>query len=423
MAPPLMRARQFLGLGVIFLTSAVSLTAAAQSTPRAPGSAAARGGVKLNTAGTHVEQSPEEDKPKEPETRGPVRLPWRGTGMSWDNSATTSALGLGGDYQSGAFQQYTQTFSLGLNYFVVEQDKWSLAVSASPSFSVELTNSGETTTRREPWFNDLPLSTIYRRRLYANEEKELFTGMVLNGTVILPTSPGSYNAGTYFTASPRFVVFQTFPLLGHSAKHFQSFSVGASVRWDHRFGAADTAVNPDLNQPRMDSRGSTFLSDDLTFNRLAQNSLRQGAFIFFSEDIVGTTLQFFASFGLNQNFLPALADSTCDVTIQTGCVDVKSQGAFTQFGYSFAAGFTWFPMSEFGVYLNYANGGGQLGPDGQRRSVFYNPNAQVSAGIALGLDAIYETLTGWRRKDPFFLVAKREEEDKKRVDKKLPARF
>jgi len=100
---------------------------------------------------------------------------------------------------------------------------------------------------------------------------------------------------------------------------------------------------------------------------------------------------------------------------------VKGQGAFTQYGYSFAAGFTWFPMSEFGLYVNYANGGNQLGPDGQRRSVFYNPTAQFSAGVAVGLDAIYETLTGWRRKDPFFLVAK--DDPKKRLEKKLPKTF
>lgn len=361
------------------------------------------------------------EEEKEVETRGPVRLPWRGTGFGWDHSATTAAVGVGGDYISDNFHQYTQTFSLGLNYFVVEQDKWSLAVSASPSVSVELTNSDSTTTQHEPWFNDLPVAAIYRRRLYANDELQLYTGMSLNGSVLLPTSPASYNAGTYFTTSPRLVVFQSIPILGKDAKHFQSFALGVSVRWDHRFGAADNAINPDLDRPRMDARGSTFISDDLTFNRFAENSLRQGAFVFFSEDVVGTTLQFFASLGLNQNFLPALSDPSCDVQLQTGCVDVKSQTAFTQYGYSFATGFTWFPMSEFGVYLNYANGGGQLGPDGQRRNVFYNPNAQFSTGIALGLDAIYENLTGWRRKDPFFLVAK--DERKKRVEKKLPTTF
>jgi len=415
-----MRSRLALGLAALLSASAVAPSVLAQrpNTPAAGRAATARIGVKLNAAGNDIE---EDDAEKKPETRGPVRLPWRGTGFGFDNSVTASALGIGADYQSGAFQQYVQTYSLGLNYFVVEQEKWSLAVSASPSVSVELTNSADTTTTREPWFNDLPISSIYRRRLYANEEKQIFTGMVLNGTVLLPTSPASYNAGTYLTTSPRLVMFQTLPILGHTAKHFQSFSIGASVRWDHRFGRADTAVNSDLDQPRMDSRGSTFLSDDLTFNRFAQNSLRQGAFIFFSEDVVGTTLQFFASFGLNQNFLPALPDSKCDVTIQTGCVDVKGQGAFTQYGYSFAAGLTWLPMAEFGLYVNYANGGNQLGPNGQRQSVFYNPNAQLSAGVAVGLDAIYETLTGWRRKDPFFLVAK--DDPKKRLEKKLPKTF
>ena len=389
--------------------------------PAAPASARERAAVKMNTAGTHVEKKDAGDEPAKKETRAPARLPWRGTGMSWDHSATTSLLGVGKDVQSVAHQQYVQTFSAALNYFIIEQEKWSLALGAAPSFSVELTNSSDTTTLHEPWLNDLPVSAVYRRRLYANEEKELYTGLAFNTSVILPTSPASYNAGTYLTTSPRVTVFQTFPILGQKAKNFQSFSVGVSARWDHRIGRADTAVNADLNQPRMDSRGSTFISDDLSFNRFAQNSLRQGVFVFFSEDVVGTTLQFFASLGLNQNFLPALPESGCDVAIQTGCVNVKNQGTFTQYGYSFAAGFTWFPSAEFGLYLNYANGGGQLGPNGERRSVFYNPNAQFSAGLALGLDAIYEVLTGPRRKDPFFLVAKKD--DKKRLDKQVAAGF
>jgi len=413
-----MRARLDLGLGAFLLVTSTAGAAWAQRTPSAPASAGARAGVKFNTAGGHVEQDSSAE-PKEKETKGPARLPWRGTGVSWDHSATTSLLGVGQDEQSVAHEQYVQTFSAALNYFVIEQEKWSVAVAAAPSFSVELTNSSDTTTIHEPWLNDLPVNATYRRRLYTNEEKELYTGLSLNGTVILPTSPASYNAGTYFTTSPRIAVFQTFPLLGHEAKHFQSMTVGVSARWDHRFGTYDTAVNPDLNQPRMDARGSTFLSDDLSFNRFASNSLRQGVFVFLSEDIVGTTLQFFASLGLNQNFLPALPDdASCDVSLQTGCVNLKNQGSFTQYGYSFAGGFTWFPTAEFGLYLNYANGGGQLGPNGQRRNVFYNPNAQFSAGIALGVDAIFEALTGPRRKDPFFLVAK---DDKKKLEKKIPS--
>ncbi len=419
-----MRARVEFGLGALFIVTASAATAAAQSvpgrTPAVPPSTSVRAGIKSNTAGTHVEKK-DDGAPVEKATKAPARLPWRGTGLSWDHSATTSLVGIGRDVQSVAHEQYVQTFSAALSYFVIDQEKWSVALGVSPSFSVEVTNSGDTTTRNEPWLNDLPVSAVYRRKLYVNEEKELYTGMSLNGTVILPASPASYSAGTFLTTSPRLAVFQTVPIFGQSAKHFQSVTIGASVRWDHRFGKADIAVNEDLNMPRMDARGSTFLSDALSFNRFADNSLRQGVFVFLSEDIVGTTLQFFGSMGLNQNFLPNLPDSACDVQLQTGCADVKTQGTFTQYGYGFAGGFTWFPTAELGLYLNYANGGGQLGPNGERRSVFYNPNAQFSVGLALGVDAIFEALTGPRRKDPFFLVAKNDE--KKRLDKKLPSAF
>jgi hypothetical protein len=184
-----MRARLDLGLGAFLLVSATAGDVSAQTAPVRPQSAAGsagyyRAGVKLNTAGGHTEADSSAES-KEKETKGPARLPWRGTGVSWDHSATTSLLGVGQDEQSVAHEQYVQTFSAALNYFVVEQEKWSLAVAAAPSFSVELTNSSDTTTLHEPWLNDLPVNAVYRRRLYTNEEKELYTGLSLNGTVML----------------------------------------------------------------------------------------------------------------------------------------------------------------------------------------------------------------------------------------------
>ena len=103
-----MRARLDLGLGAFLLVSATAGDVSAQTapvrTPSAPASAAVRAGVKLNTAGGHVEQDSSAET-KEKETKAPARLPWRGTGVSWDHSATTSLLGVGQDEQSVAHEQ------------------------------------------------------------------------------------------------------------------------------------------------------------------------------------------------------------------------------------------------------------------------------------------------------------------------------
>ena len=63
-------------------------------------------------------------------------------------------------------------------------------------------------------------------------------------------------------------------------------------------------------------------------------------------------------------------------------------------------------MAEWGVNMSYAHVASQLATDGTRRNLFYGPSAQFSAGLVLSIDAIYESIRGPRRKNPFVLVAK-----------------
>ncbi|MEQ9320454.1 MAG: hypothetical protein RIF41_14910, partial [Polyangiaceae bacterium] len=158
-----------------------------------------------NRQGGTDDEPDEVDEPEEIPNSIPARVPWRGTAFNWGHDFTTSAVGIGADFQGADFQTYTQTFSLGLNYFVIDQEKWSLALNTGPSVTVELTDSATTTTQREPQMNDLPLSVVYRRRLYSHDELPIATGLVLNARVLAPTSPGSYNTGTYLTTSPAVV--------------------------------------------------------------------------------------------------------------------------------------------------------------------------------------------------------------------------
>src|SRR5690606_23307776 len=112
-------------------------------------------------------QPPDEEQEQK---KAPPRLPWRGTAISWSHAVTTSALGIGEDFQSTAHQQYIQTVGLGLNYFLIDEDVWSLAIATGPSFSVEMTNSGATTTEREPWFNDLNSAVVFRTRFFSDKD-------------------------------------------------------------------------------------------------------------------------------------------------------------------------------------------------------------------------------------------------------------
>jgi hypothetical protein len=399
--------------------------AGAQPSPAAAKPAAQTPAKKPAAKATLSVGNPDEDADSadEPESkRLPPRVPWRGTAFSWGHSVTTSALGIGDDYISDSHQSYTQNFSLGLNYFVVDQEKFSVAVATNPSMSVELTNSNSTTTEREPWFNDLPVSGVFRARLYSHDELPIATGLVANGTVLLPTSPASHDTGTVLTTSPRLVLWQAIPLLPKDVSPvLNSVAIGVSGRWDHRFGLATTPVNSDLARPRMNAAGDTFKSDDIGFNPIAGDTLREGAFVFFSQGFNdGMQINVVGAFSLFQRFLPDFDDST--IALDTGDAPVgrDPDRRTVQYHQAFFAGVDYFPLPEAGVSLGYSSSSNQLGPDGRHRNVFYNPNSQFSASLVVSLDAIYEAATGPRRSNPFVLVAdnKQKKTKKKNNDKR-----
>jgi hypothetical protein len=278
--------------------------------------------------------------------------------------------------------------------------------------------------------NDLPLSVAYRRRLYAHDELPIATGLVLRGTALFPTSPASYDSGTYLTTSPGVVLWQAIPVIPKDvAPVLNSVAIGFSGRWNHRFGSATVPVNAALQRPRQNLNGDNITDNTLSANRVGQDNLREGFFLFLSQPIGPTQLVFFTGVGFSQIYQGPLSDFDCLQT-DTGCVsseDVEATAASSgfdsagdwQYGYDFSIGGNFFPMPEVGVSFGYSNSGNQLGLDGQRQNIAYNPrSAQFSAGLIVSLDAIYEGITGPRRSTPFVLVSKNEKEKKQREDQR-----
>lgn len=394
--------------------------------------------ASATTGNTQLQKRPEEeDVPEEKEKPNgiPARIPWRGTAIGWSNAASASVLGLGGDFQSSDFQTYTQTFSASLNYFVIDQKTWSLAVQASPSFNVELTNSAATTRRNEPWMNDLMTQVVYRSLLYATDDGNWAAGLVAQARGFFPTSPASYNSGTYFRTAPGLIMWQSIPLIPQDvAPVLNSVSVVGVARWTHRFGAATTGVNGTVEQnvPRQGLSNTSqsvgegaaqTAQDQLTGGRAAQNTLSQAILLFFTQPIGPTLLQFSTGFAFAQSWLPPFSDNVqCPGNVLTGCgsngdaaVDASvADGRDLQYSYGFFAGGSYFPVPELGITFGYDSNDNQLGPSGQRQNIFYNPrSASFNLGLALSLDAIYEVITGPRRLNPFVLVAKNEKKNDK----------
>ncbi|MBI4700212.1 MAG: hypothetical protein HY744_03430 [Deltaproteobacteria bacterium] len=363
--------------------------------------------------------------PAEPKKAIPARVPWRGTALDWGHTVTTTALGVGMDALSDSQEYYIMSWGLTLNYYLVDQESWSLQARAFPGFSVELTNSDTTTTEREPQFGDLPVALVYGRKIFAPES---IPGLSTIGSaqirVTFPTSPTSYSIGTYLVTSPRLSLTQTIPLFGESSPVLPSVELGGGLRWDHRFGAATTAVNGGLNRTRQTARGESFLSDQLSFSPLTTDTLREGFYFSFPQDILGTELTLGVSFAFTQMFKPTFEGSDCEVQILTGCVKAQSpeDKRTTVHGTGFGASIDYYPIPDVGVSLGYANGTPsptlQLGPDGQRRNIFYSPDAEFTADILVSIDAIYERITGPPRDSSFVLTASQQK--KRRAPQAAP---
>ena len=340
---------------------------------------------------------PDDDKPDEL----PARVPWRGTNVSWTNTATTSLLGVGQELQSDAHEQYLMNWGFKLNYYVVDQDKWSVQVSTVPGFSVELTNSNITTTEQEVQFNDLPLLATYGRSLWSHD-LGFSTSMSLGSGFIFPTSPASQGNGTALVTSQRVGLSQGIPLAGPDAPVFKTFNLSASLRWDHRFTEATTGVSGDLERERQNAGGETIIDDQLSGAAMVHDTLQESITLSFNETIppgmpigLSGTIYFAHSF----KYQPT-DTSGCDVIVMGECVDAggvtEPNTAFNTIGFNLGLNFQ--PVPEASVAFSYDSGTPQLGPDGQRRSLFFNPYATFSGTLTIHPDAIYERITGPSRK-------------------------
>ncbi|UQA61860.1 hypothetical protein [Polyangium aurulentum] len=346
--------------------------------------------------------------------KAPARVRWRGTNVSWNHSLNTQMLGIGSDYQSTAHHDYTQSFALALNYFLIERKDekgndrgHSLRVTSSLGFDVELTD-GFTTTKREPLFRDVPLSFVYSRPLWKSANDEWSLSTALNGTLQFPTSKLSYNRGIFLSTSPRASLFLQFPIRGKDAPFLKGALAGLAMRWDHRFSRATVPTNPDLERPRQTMLGSSFIDDIVSPAPIDVNTFRPSAFVFFDEHVFDRPLWVFLSGGLNYRPTPRAGGSRDCYEAATGCGEIGRLDNAADFVLTtaFSVGLTYFPMVEWGISLGYDNVSGQLGEDGQTQNPFYSPNAQFSANLVVSIDAIYERLTGPERDDPFIVFGK-----------------
>jgi hypothetical protein len=318
---------------------------------------------------------------------------WRGSTFSWNNSATAETLGVGEDVQSEN-PTYEMSFALSPRYYVwesAEELPRSVAVGARIEAIREFTNSDTTTERGEWMLSNLLITPQYSHGLYDQDGYE--TTLSLRAPAIaLPTSQAARSNGTIFGLGARLIALQNFPLLGEDSAVLPGFGLTGLIGYDHAFRKTTTPTNPDFERQRMGLDGETLPSDQLTGRAFTDDEVILG---------FSTTLVIHERVRWSNLFEWHLAwkyrfEEEVEAELATGPAPVEQQENPDNFGvvslFASEVGVTL--VRECSIEIGYQNLASQIGPDAQRRSMFYSPDARFSASLVANLDAIYGRLTG-----------------------------
>jgi len=329
--------------------------------------------------------APTEHQAAERETK----LPWRGTSFSWANRVTAQTLGVGQDYQSSN-PYYEWFFSLRPRYYLWEEGDNTLSLRATVNGYVELTNSDTTTNEHEFLIDDSTLSLVPAFMLRKDGEYETMLTLAAPRFVI-PTSKASRSAGIYGELGVRAGITQSLPIRENEA-FFPSASVGARAGYGYLFSSGNVPEDADLDQLRRNVDGVTVSNDQLSGAALAQH--RASLHVTGSVDVYENIVSFSTEVGMDWFWKFPLMET--DVTTDTGPTEVPSYDSDRlQRSIYFNTGVSVEAIPDvLTVDLAYESFPTQLGPGGQRRSVFYNADALFTGTLELSLDGLYLKASG-----------------------------
>jgi hypothetical protein len=310
-----------------------------------------------------------------------------GSKFTWNHSATTKLLGVGSDYIGLEDQVYSWDFVLDPRFVFYDKGNDQVYAFAQLDWYVELTNSDTTTTQRELQFKDLQLGVGYNRKLWTSKDGEYAT--VLNPTFrfLLPTSSASRNEGKYLTTSLGAKVNQTVKILGQKSDWFPNTLLSVGLSWGHLFAESYNPVNADLARPRQTATGSSFLSDQLSMSSFNQDQVKLS---FVASVPIWKDLSFSNSWAVVIPVKHQFSTRCVQIANDRACPPPDSQATtgvpVTTFDISLA--YELFGVGS--VDIGYQNEAPQLGEDGQRRDMFYSPNALFYMDFVAYIDGIYE---------------------------------
>jgi hypothetical protein len=317
--------------------------------------------------------------------------------FNWNQTATTTALGVGRDNIGGEDEEYSWEFAFTPRFYFVDTPVHQAYVNARIGWQTELTNSNMTTDRRETQFEDVSLGLGYFVTAYASKSKDSRYSPGLTASLAFPSSKLSRGQGKYLGTSLTFAQIGQVSLLGPKAKGLNSLTVSANVTWSHLFARSYNPTNEDLNVPRQSAAGVSYLSDQVSMRSFAMNRLKLGVSYFiplFDELVLSN------AWAITENYKHDYKDggtgTGCDVQIlnQPCVVAQRDPTRVTRsVNTTFDVGLSYdFFESSLRWGVGYQNDTNQIGDDGKRRSVFYSPGSAFYMDISVLFDGVYRKI-------------------------------
>lgn len=337
-------------------------------------------------------------RPTQPPSSTPKaqKLPFRLSTFGWDHSATSETVGIGRETQTRN-PTYEMSFVLQPRYYVWEADDPTQAISIRGRLDLirEMTNS-DTTTREGEWtFSDLSIFPQYGVNVYADGDVSTDLGVRLP-TLAFPTSKVSANSGRVIQVGTMLLGSQKMPVLGSGAEVLETFTLTLRGAYSHWFTEATQPTNDDLARVRMGPDGRSLPGDQLGGAAHAKHNVTLDLIgeLAIHERVKWTN---WFQWGIAYKYELQREQPACNVL--TGCAtpdvvdDPTDYAVTTLFNTEIAIDI----LDEFELDLGYANLTSQVGPDGQRRNIFYSPDARVYTTFVAKLDELYLTATGARQ--------------------------
>lgn len=317
------------------------------------------------------------------------KVPFRGSTLALDNSATAHTLGLGADYQSRN-PTYELGFALRARYLLWEEkDARSVGLGGTIALLREFTDSDVTTERGEWTFTDAELAVLYQQRLAGGDGYKTELQLAVPA-LSLPTSQVSANNGKILGAGLNAALSQTVPL--RKDRDFLPSARGrVRVGYSYLFTRAVVPTNEGIERVRLDPLGRSLPSDQLSGAAFSQH---QGTLALAAGLDVTSIVTWDVELGWRPAYKYDLADDVEVCNVATGCVQVDTVDDPQNFTVVslFQTEIVIDAPRPVAFSFGYENVTLQLGSDGQRRNILYSPDARVFASLILHLDQLYTDL-------------------------------